>query len=551
VGDEFRGLRQADGRLAEAEGKTLEYKRDLSSPERLTRTLVAFANSAGGSVVIGVADDRSVLGVADPDGDEHRLSNLILNRVEPRLLPTIERLTVAGQTLLVARVHPATRPPHWVAAEGEDEGVYVRLGSSTVKADGPLRAEFRRRADGLVFDRLPNPRAAASGLDDAAIAAAFPDRDPATAKQVLGLVSEEQGRLVPTNGGVLLFGHGREWLFPDAWVQCARFRGVRRQDFDDQLILRVHLLDAVAKVDEFIRKHAFRAARFEGWKRQDEWSVPLDILRELTINALAHSDYSIPGGPIRVAFFDDRVEIESPGGLLPGLTVEMMRAGVSRVRNQVIARVFHEAGLIEQWGSGVPGIYAKAAERGLPEPEVVEFPGRLRFVVRTRHAEFMAGRPPIPDRSTGINGTDQDRGTTDQDRFRNDQDRATSGQDEPTTDQVTDQDEPTTDQVTDQDEPTTDHDGAEADQVSGVPRSSTRALAALQGRGLSRSEFFEVLGLTSHTYNAQKHLHPLIDAGWVEMTIPDKPRSRNQRYRLTDKGQAELDTRLALTTADE
>jgi ATP-dependent DNA helicase RecG len=527
MSDDFRGKLRADGRLAEAEGKTLEYKQDLSSSERTMRTLVAFANSAGGSLVVGVADDRAVLGVADPDGEEHRLSTMILNRIEPRLLPTIERMTVAEKTLLVARVFPATRPPHWVASEGEDEGVYVRLGSSTVKADGPLRAEFRRRADGLVFDTLPNPRAAASGLDDTALAAAFPGRDLETAKKVLGLVGEEQGRLVPTNGGVLLFGNGREWLFPDAWVQCARFRGTKRQDFDDQLTLRVHLLDAVDRVDEFLRKHAFRAARFEGWRRKDEWSVPLDILRELTVNALVHGDYSIPGGPIRVAFFDDRVEIESPGGLLPGLTVAMMKAGVSRVRNQVIARVFNEAGLIEQWGSGIPGIYEKAAERGLPEPEVLEFPGRLRFVIRTRHAEFMAGQPPIPDRSAGINGTDQDH-------------------------RVTDQDQPRSDQDNDQDSLVSDQDQQTADPRARWDLRDT-ALLVLQAvavRSKSRGELLEALGLSGHTDNARKHINPVLDAGWIEMTLPATPTSRNQRYRITPAGLAELTARLALPGND-
>ena len=68
---------------------------------------------------------------------------------------------------------------------------------------------------------------------------------------------------------------------------------------------------------------------------------------------------------------------------------------------------------------------------------------------------------------------------------------------------------------------------------------------ALQGRDLARSEFFEALGITDHTYNVQKHLHPLIEAGWVEMTVPDRPRSRNQRYRLTKSGQLELAARLA------
>jgi ATP-dependent DNA helicase RecG len=208
-----------------------------------------------------------------------------------------------------------------------------------------------------------------------------------------------------------------------------------------------------------------------------------------------------------VAFFDDRVEIESPGGLLPGLTVEMMKAGVSRVRNQVIARVFNEAGLIEQWGSGIPGIYAEAAERGLPEPEVLEFPGRLRFVLRTRHAEFMAGQPPVPSRSEGINGTDHD--------------------------------EATADHVTDQDQP-------HADQDARV-----LALVVLQGEPNSRSELFTALGMTAHTYNVQKHLRPLIELGWVEMTIPETPRGRNQRYRLTESGRSQLKVDQPTAAADE
>ncbi|MDR1431864.1 MAG: AAA family ATPase, partial [Propionibacteriaceae bacterium] len=79
------------------------------------------------------------------------------------------------------------------------------------------------------------------------------------------------------------------------------------------------------------------------------------------------------------------------GGLLPGMTVESMRAGMSRIRNQIIARVFREAGMIEQWGYGVRRMFRRAAELGLGEPRYVELPGRLRFIVPTRHAAIMAG----------------------------------------------------------------------------------------------------------------------------------------------------------------
>lgn len=101
-------------------------------------------------------------------------------------------------------------------------------------------------------------------------------------------------------------------------------------------------------------------------------------MREAVINALVHADYSQRGAPIRISFFDDRIEIENPGILLPGMTLEDMRQGVSKIRNHVIARVFRELNLIEQWGSGVRRIFKEAQEQGLPEPQIMEVGMRVR-----------------------------------------------------------------------------------------------------------------------------------------------------------------------------
>ncbi len=94
-----------------------------------------------------------------------------------------------------------------------------------------------------------------------------------------------------------------------------------------------------------------------------------------------NADYSHCGSPLRVAFFDDRIEIESPGGLLPGLTVAEMKQGISQIRNPVIARVFRELDFIEQWGSGIPGVFREASALGLKEPEIREIGSRVRFIV--------------------------------------------------------------------------------------------------------------------------------------------------------------------------
>jgi len=95
-------------------------------------------------------------------------------------------------------------------------------------------------------------------------------------------------------------------------------------------------------------------------------------LREAITNAVVHSDYALRGAPVRVAIFDDRIEIDNPGTLPPGLTIAEIRQGISKLRNRVIARVFHELRLIEQWGSGIQRMTQACLEAGLPEPKLEE-----------------------------------------------------------------------------------------------------------------------------------------------------------------------------------
>jgi len=148
--------------------------------------------------------------------------------------------------------------------------------------------------------------------------------------------------------------------FPDCWVQCGRFIGTEKIDIFDHIDIDTLLPKAVDEIMLFLKKHAYRSTDLSEVRRRDVWSIPLGILREVIINALVHSDYSQRGAPIRVVFLDDRIEVESMGILLPGLTIEEMKQGTSRIRNPVIARVFKELNLIEQWGTGVRRIFAEA-----------------------------------------------------------------------------------------------------------------------------------------------------------------------------------------------
>jgi len=357
--------------LTRPEGKTLEFKKDLSSPKNILKTVTAFANTAGGVVLIGIEDGtRAVLGIESPLDEEERLCSLIADSIEPRLAPDVAIVNWKGRALLAVEVYPSPLRPHWLKAQGMENGVLVRVGSTNRQADGPLRAEMRRSALNLAYDEEPMPDINPDNLDVRVASGLFAgarEWNKGTA-ETLNLITRYQGRLVVTVGGLLLFGSVRERYFPDAWLQCGRFRGTDKTAIMDQMEARDYLPLALEKAFEFVKKHAMQGADFGALHRKDVWNVPLVAVREALTNAVVHADYSQVGAPIRVAIFDDRIEIENPGLLTAGVTIETLRAGVSKLRNRVIGRVFKELNLIEQWGSGFQRMQSSCRQGGFPEP---------------------------------------------------------------------------------------------------------------------------------------------------------------------------------------
>ena len=214
--------------LRRPEGKTLEFKLDLSSPQGFLRTAGAFANTAGGTIVIGVADrTRDVRGVGSPLDLEERAANLISDSIQPRLLPDIEVIRYRDRHVLVVRVYPSASRPHFIKRAGLRSGTFVRVGSTNRQADAQLIAEMQRFAIGECFDEWPIPEANSEALDFRAASEFFAPVRRLRRRNLesLRLVTAYQGRTVPTVGGMLLFGHDRLDRFPDAWIQAGRFAG--------------------------------------------------------------------------------------------------------------------------------------------------------------------------------------------------------------------------------------------------------------------------------------------------------------------------------------
>jgi len=339
------------------EGKTLEFKRDLSSPDGALRTIVAFANTAGGTLLIGVEDaTRHVRGVRAPLDLEERLASLISDSIVPRLVPDLEILPWRRTHVVAVQVHPSAGRPHYLKRAGLETGAYVRVGSTNRRADRELIEELRRFARGVAYDEEAMPDLNSEALDFRAASESFaPVRKlKRSDMDTLRLVAIHQGRRVPTVGGMLLFGKDRERHFPDAWIQAGRFRGTDKAHIVDRAEIRVHAPQAVEAAIDFVQKHTLHGAEIGAVRRRERWSLPPVAVREAIINAVAHADYA--------------------------------QRGISKLRNRVIGRVFHELGLIEQWGSGIQRMTAACRDAGLAAPVLEELGTRFRVTLHTERS---------------------------------------------------------------------------------------------------------------------------------------------------------------------
>jgi ATP-dependent DNA helicase RecG len=387
------------------ESKTLEFKRDISSYEKIVKTIIAFANSAGGKIIVGVDDNKNIVGVDDPLDMEERLTNIIFDSITPRILPSIEIIPIDDKQLLAVEVFPCGNMPYFYRKLGRENGVFVRLGSSTRIADRDLINELERFANGIAFDSLPCYSASIDDLDIAYIREQFPDKkhNDEQLLKTLKTVVEEQNKLIPTNGGIILFAKERTHFFDNLFIQCARFKGKTKEMFIDHIEMYEKPLEAIKQIEIFLKKHALRGFALDGMKRVDKWNIPLEALREVVINAIVHADYSVKGVPMRIAIYDDRIDVENAGNFLPGLTIEEIISGTSKIRNPMIVRVFKELGLVEQWGSGIPRIFGQITDLGLSTPKMEEISGRVRTTVEVENVGVNEENVGVNEENVGVN----------------------------------------------------------------------------------------------------------------------------------------------------
>lgn len=459
--------------LTTSEGKTLEFKRDTSALKQIMKTIVAFANTAGGVIVIGREDDGNIAGVENPLQVEEQLSSAIADSIAPMIMPDIEIVSVAGKALLCICV--AHWPgPFYLKSEGDERGVYIRLGSSTRQAGPEFIAEMKRQHENKTFDQLPCPSLSIEALDLPFIEKIFKEAGREVHEQQLislGILTPFAGRNVVTYGGLILFGKPdiRQQILPDARVSCARFSGTDKAHFLDRLDFEGSILEAIEKVPTFILRNSRLFPKIEGMKREDIPAYPGFAVREILVNSVVHCDYSLTGMRVMVAIFSDRLEIQSPGLLPFGMTMDDLKTGLSRIRNRVVARTLKELGVMEEWGSGYKRVVDFCNANGYPAPEWQEIGPTIRVIVYP-HPEAKELTPHVTPSAT-----------------------------------------------------------------PSVTPSVVRLLATCE-KALSRKEIQSSMGIKNKKYFLENYLQPALTKALLEMTIPDKPNSPLQQYQLTQLG---------------
>ncbi|GAB4223921.1 MAG: hypothetical protein Tsb005_20180 [Gammaproteobacteria bacterium] len=370
--------------LKNDEGKTFELKRDISSPAGIIKSIIAFANTAGGVLLIGVDDKtKHVRGVVEPLALEEKLASLLYDNIEPKVIPDIEVLPWRDTYILKIQVYPSANKPHYYKKQGLENGTFIRVGSTNRKADKAGIEDLRRYQRLKSYDEEPITELSSEAVDFSIASECFSELRKLKKSDLesLGLVTKYQNKLVPTIGGMILFGQDRSTYFPDAQIQVGRFQGNDKSTILDTRTIASYPVLAVEEAMSFVKKYAYQRIEIQSMRHKKQWNVPLNAVREAMINAVVHADYAKQGSFIRLAFFDDRIEIDNPGLLLFGLTIDDLMEGVSKLRNRVIARVFHQLGLIEQWGSGIRRIITECQKAGLAMPKFEELATHFRVTI--------------------------------------------------------------------------------------------------------------------------------------------------------------------------
>ena len=357
-------------RIAQGENAATEFKENFD--QEVIETGVAFANTNGGVIFIGVSDRGDISGITVGKETLRDVSNRIAQATEPRVIVDVESVDVAEKSVLVVHIAEASIKP--ISVRGR---CYKRVGNSNRVMSPQEIAQMHLNATGQSWDQLLVTRAGIDDIDEKKVEWYLTRRETirnvskpqdmsiaAFLKNINGI--SEDG--TPTHAGLLFFSkHLLRRFFYNAQLRVVRFKGTSvLHPVIDRLDCFETLWENVNAAEEFIRKNIrLLSLRNTGsFQRDDKFEYPLDALREAIINALIHRNYQEPAD-VRVFIFDNRVEVINPGTFPEGVSPD---APTHKPVNPILSQLMFDVGLIERYGAGIRMMKRLSEEWGNREP---------------------------------------------------------------------------------------------------------------------------------------------------------------------------------------
>ena len=367
-------------RYPEPESSTLELKSILPKSEQIIKTIISFCNHHGGKIVVGVADDRTIIGLPERELDDSMqwVEKAVYEASFPPFIPRVSLQRIGDKALLIIEVSSGMNKPYYRRSEGIEKGTYIRVGRNTVRATPETIEELRWQTAGIHFESLPIHRATINDLDKKLFTAFMQNRKndgevefSIEMLKAYGLVVTEHAHHYPTTAGILLFGKAPQKYFSEAMCICTHFQGIEGREVIATVDCEGDLFRQFNTAYDFVLTRLTTAFTIEGPKRTEKLEIPKKAIREAILNAFIHRNYHIQA-PIKLAVWANRIEIFSPGAFPGPIDVNNLRTGRSYIRNPNICKAFREAGYIEKLGSGFIVMLDSYQSYNLPPPQVID-----------------------------------------------------------------------------------------------------------------------------------------------------------------------------------
>lgn len=344
------------------ESAIIEFKTQFVND--LNKEVIAFANTDGGEIYIGISDNGSPCGLNDINGIELQCVNHIANTIKPDITPFVkyEKIIIADKNVLKITVNKGSMIPYYIASKGvRPEGVYVRMGTASVPATETAIVKMIKETTG---DSYESTRSLNQNLTFIQAEREFLNAGISfgeAQKKSLGIIGRDG---CYTNLGLLLSEQCEHK------IKFALYEGLKKDIFKDRNEFSGSLFRQIEDLTKIIDEHnRLRSPKIEGMKRIDKRDYPTEAIRETLLNAIVHRDYGL-GGYTLINMFDDRIEFISLGGLMRGVEMSDIMMGVSYLRNKRLAEIFYRLHFIEAYGTGIEKI--KECYRGQPAQPIFE-----------------------------------------------------------------------------------------------------------------------------------------------------------------------------------